>query len=220
MVAPTERTTPPEPTWPDAGGERVIFLVDASSPDAFFNQVLFHELSHGLGPGRITVDGRETEVRLELKELYSALEEAKADVMGVWNILYLMDRDLFPAEMRESLFATYAAGLFRSTRFGIAEAHGRGTALQFHYLVEKGAIVPDEASGIVRVDMGKMGGVIRDLVHDLCMLQARGDYDGTKAMLERYAVMSPVMERALGKLEGIPVDLRPVYPAAGSATVR
>jgi len=184
------------------------------SSDEFFNETLFHELSHGLGPGRITVDGRETEVRLELKELYSAFEEAKADVMGVYNILYLMGRGLYPEEAREPLFATYAAGLYRSTRFGVSEAHGQGAALQFNYLLERGALVPDEATGKIRVDFEEMASGVRALVRDICVLQARGDYDGTSRFLERYGVLSPALEAGLARLEGIPVDLRPSYPAA------
>jgi hypothetical protein len=184
------------------------------SEEAFFNETLFHELSHGLGPGRIKVDGRDTEARLELKELYSAVEEAKADVMGVWNILYLIQRGMFPESFRQPLFATYVAGVFRSTRFGVAEAHGQGTAMQFNYLRERGAVSVDEAAGKVRVDFTKIEAGIRDLVHDLCMLQAKGDYAGTKALLDRYGVMTPALAAPLARLDGIPVDIRPIYPAA------
>jgi hypothetical protein len=187
-------------------------MVDAES---FFNEVLFHELSHGLGPGRIFLDGRETEVRLELKELYSPMEEAKADVMGVYNILYLMDRGLYPGKDRKALLATYVAGLFRATRFGVAEAHGRGAALQFHYLLEKGGVAADESRGIVTVDFEAMEPAIRGLVRDLCLLQAMGDYAGTREMLDSLGVLTPAMEIPLGRMEDIPVDIRPVYPAAG-----
>jgi len=184
------------------------------SEEAFFNETLFHELSHGLGPGRIKIDGRETEARLELKELYSAVEEAKADVMGVWNILYLIQRGMFPESFRQPVYVTYLAGIFRSTRFGVAEAHGQGTALQFNYLRERGAVIADEASGKVRVDFAKVEAGIRDLVRDLCMLQARGDYAGTKALLDKYGVTTPPLAAPLARLEGIPVDIRPIYPAA------
>jgi hypothetical protein len=172
-----------------------------------------HELSHGLGPGRIQVDGRDTEVRLELKELYSPMEEAKADVMGVHNLLYLMDQKIVPPEGGRQLAVTYLAGLFRSTRFGVAEAHGQGAALQFNYLLEKGGIREEETPGTFAMDYDRFTRGVRDLVHDLCMLQAAGDYDGTKELLERYGVVSPALERGIARLEGIPVDLRPSYPA-------
>src|SRR3546814_9567424 len=95
------------------------------------NETLFHELSHSLGPGTITVDVRETTVNAELKEVYSASEEGKADVMGVYNILYMMERGELPAAEREQALATYFAGIFRAVRFGIDEAHGRGAAVQY-----------------------------------------------------------------------------------------
>ena len=108
--------------------ERVLAPEDVSRVafESYFNQVLQHELGHGLGPGKITVDGRTTEVRLELKELYSTMEEAKADVMGVYNMLQLMGRGAISDETRRSLEPTYVAGLFRSARFGVHEAHGQG----------------------------------------------------------------------------------------------
>jgi hypothetical protein len=125
--------------------QRVLAAEDLSrvSFDAFFNESLHHELSHGLGPGIITVDGRDTEVRLELKELYSTLEEAKADVMGIYNILALIDKGIMQEELRKTLEATYVAGLFRAARFGVHEAHGQGVVSQFNYLLEMGALEVD-----------------------------------------------------------------------------
>ena len=112
--------------------------------DAFFDEVLHHELSHGLGPGTITKNGKKTEVRLELKELFSPLEEAKADVMGVYNILGLIDRGSMPRpSCADAIEPTYVAGLFRSARFGAHEAHGQGVVAQFNYLLEKGALSID-----------------------------------------------------------------------------
>ena len=184
------------------------------SQEQFFNEVLFHELAHGLGPGKIQVDGRDTEVRLELKELYSSMEEAKADVMGVYNLIYLMDRGVVPVEGKRPLFVTYLAGMFRSTRFGVAEAHGRGTALQFNYLLEKGAIREGSTEGTFAVNWDTFADGIRDLLRELCVLQARGDYRGASELLQRYGVLSPALERGIARLEEIPVDLLPSYPAA------
>lgn len=176
------------------------------------NITLFHELSHSLGPGTITVDGRETTVNEALKEQNSALEEAKADVLGVWNILYMMERGEIPAAEREQLFATYFAGLFRSMRFGVEEAHGKGAALQYGYLKEKGAFRWDEASDRYVVDYAKMEAALRDLLRDQLMLQATGDYEGTKAFFARYAVLDEPAERTIAAMAGIPVDIRPIYP--------
>ena len=126
--------------------ERTLSAEDAANVDfnAFFNQTLHHELSHGLGPGVIEKDGQEIEVRLALKDLYTTLEEAKADVMGVYNILALMEEGEIDASERPYVEPTYVAGLFRSARFGLHEAHGRGTVAQFNYLLEKGALTIDD----------------------------------------------------------------------------
>ena len=182
--------------------------------ESFFLHTLWHEMSHGLGPGKITIDGRQTEVRLELKELYSTLEEAKADAMGEWTIFELQaaGRDYFPAEIVAQQSATYLAGLFRSVRFGIGEAHGQANAIQFNYLVEKGAITWHTDQQRFSIDTAVFVPVIKDLVGEICMLQAGGDYAGTAAFIDKYAVMAPVLKTALAKLDGIPVDLEPVFP--------
>jgi len=182
--------------------------------EAFTNEVLFHELSHGLGPGKITLDGRKTEVRLELKDLYSASEEAKADIMGVYNIHYLIKKKMFPKTFRKDLAVTYLAGLFRGIRFGIGEAHGKGSALQFNYLLEKGAIVYDEATGRYAVDFGQFENWVRELVQDICVFQATGDYAGMKAFLETYVRLPEPLNASLKKLDVIPVDIAPSYPVA------
>jgi hypothetical protein len=178
--------------------------------DAYFDFILHHELSHGLGPGVITKDGRETEVRLELKDHYSTLEEAKADVMGVYNILALMDRGEMDEDLERTLLPTYVAGLFRSVRFGLGEAHGQGVAAQFNYLLEKGALEVDDR-GRFRAVPETFARGIEDLLHEMLMLQALGDYEGTKAFLERYGQATPELKKAVARLEDVPVDVRPVY---------
>ena len=109
----------------------------------FFTHILAHEFSHGIGPHQITVGDRKTNPRKELKELYSALEEAKADITGLFMLQYLMDREMIPKDDRR-LYTTFLASAFRSLRFGINEAHGRGMALQFNYLSDKGAFVQNQ----------------------------------------------------------------------------
>jgi len=195
--------------------ERTLSQADVArvSFDEFFNQVLHHELSHGLGPGTIVKDGRQTEVRLELQELYSTLEEAKADVMGIYNILALIERGVMPGELRSSVDSTYVAGLFRAARFGVHEAHGQGTVAQFNYLLEKGAIALDP-DGRYRTVPAKFPAGIRDLLHDMLMLQATGDYDGTKRFLETYGQATPPLLAAIDRLSDLPVDLDTVFSQA------
>ena len=176
-------------------------------------ETLFHELSHSLGPGTITKDGRQTTVNEELKEQYSALEESKADVMGVWNILFMMEKGEIPAAEKQQLYASYFAGIFRAMRFGIDEAHGKGAALQYGYLKEKGAFTWDAAANRYIVDYAKMEAGLRDLLHDQLMLQANGDYEGTKAFFARYAKLDDWARGRFAAMSDIPVDIQPIYPS-------
>ncbi len=182
--------------------------------ESFFLHTLWHEMSHGLGPGKITVGGRETEVRLELKDTYSTLEEAKADAMGEWTIFVLTraGRGYFPETIYREQAATYLAGIFRSVRFGIGEAHGKANAIQFNYLLEKGAIVPEAEGGRFRIDVPAFESAIAKLVGEICTIQAEGDYAASQAFIQRYGGMPEVLAAALAKLDHIPVDIEPVFP--------
>jgi hypothetical protein len=195
--------------------ERVLAAEDLGriSFDAFFAESLHHELSHGLGPGLITIDGRETEVRKELKDLYSTMEEAKADVMGIYNILALAAEGEISDEVARTIEATYVAGLFRSARFGVHEAHGRGVISQFNYLLEKGALEVDDEGRFHSVSE-VFPGAITELLTEMLMLQATGDYDGTAAFLETYGHPSDALLAAIGRLEDVPVDILPIYTSA------
>ncbi len=187
---------------------------DKISFEAFYQFTLHHELSHGIGPGQITVDGRATEVRLELKELYSAFEEAKADVLGVYDIFALVDRGVMDGEILDSLPWTYTAGMFRTTRFGVAEAHGLGMVLQANYLLEKGAVeITDEGRFRPVGELFREG--FRDLARELLMIQALGDHDAAVAMVERYGSVHPAMAAAIESLTDLPVDVDPSYPLEG-----
>ena len=175
-------------------------------------ETLFHELSHSLGPGTIEVGGRQTTVNAELKDQYSAIEESKADVMGTYNILYLMRRGELPLAEREQLLATYFAGIFRSVRFGIDEAHGRGAAMQYSYLKEKGAFDWDRGARRFRIDYDRLEGALKDLLAELVRLQGNGDYAGTKAFFDRYARLDEDARAVLATTSDIPTDIQPVYP--------
>lgn len=173
---------------------------------------LFHELSHSLGPGTITLDGRQTTVNEQLREQYSALEESKADVMGIYNLLYMMERGELPESEKSELLATYVAGLFRSMRFGIEEAHGKGAAAQYGYLLDYGAFAWDADADHYVIDEDKLVSGITELLRTELMLQARGDYEGTKAFFEQYAHLDEHAEAAIAGMDNIPVDIRPLYP--------
>lgn len=182
--------------------------------DSFFTHILCHELMHGLGPHNITVEGQETTVRKQLKDLYSAIEEAKADMTGLWALQYMIDHNIIDKGMEQTLYITYLASMFRSVRFGITEAHGKGVAMQFNYLFDEGAIKYDEASETFSVDHAKFKQGVTKLTHDLLTLEAEGSYDKAKALLEKFAVIRPPMQGALDRLKSVPVDIEPVFPLA------
>jgi len=184
--------------------------------EPFFAHFLTHELMHGLGPHTITVDGRETTVRLTMKELSSAFEEAKADIAGLFALQYLIESEVLPKEMEQPLYATFLAGVFRSVRFGIHEAHGKGMALQFNYLLEKGAFIAEPRTGLVAVDFDRIADGVRALTGEIMTIQARGDYEAARRMLETYGVITPALARALEGLDDIPVDIAPEFPVAVS----
>ena len=179
--------------------------------DAFFNHTLMHEISHGLGPGKIVVNGRHTEVKKELKETYSSIEECKADVLGMYNNLFMIKKGVYPPEFENQIYVTFLAGIFRSIRFGINEAHGAGNALIFNYLLEKGAYQFDPVAHLVKVNFDKIEQGVKSLANKLLTIQATGDYQAAKALLKKYAVESEPIMIMRAKLKELPVDIRPVF---------
>jgi hypothetical protein len=182
--------------------------------EAFFTHILTHELMHGLGPHNITVNGEQTTVRKQLKELYSTIEEAKADITGLWALQYLIDKGVVDKNMERTLYTTNLASMFRSVRFGITEAHGRGVAMQFNYLTDEGAIKFNDKTGTFSVDEAKIKEAVRKLTHELLTIEAEGSYEKAKAILDKYAVIRPQMKSAFDKLSNVPVDIEPMFPLA------
>jgi Peptidase family M49 len=182
--------------------------------EAFFTHILMHELMHGLGPHNINVDGQATTVRLQLKDQYSAIEEAKADMTGLWALQYLIDKGVIENSMQRTLYTTNLASMFRSVRFGITEAHGRGVAMQFNYLTDEGAIKYNEQNGTFSVDESKIRAAVAKLTHELLTIEAEGSYEKAKALLDKYAVIRPQMKGAFDKLTNVPVDIEPIFPLA------
>jgi len=179
--------------------------------DGFFNHTLMHEMSHGVGPGIIKKDGKVTEVRKELKETYSKMEECKADVLGMYNNLFMIEKGVYPESFSQQTWVTFLAGVFRSVRFGISEAHGGGTAVIYNYLLEKGAYEYNESTKKVRVNFDKINDAVKGLAHILLTIQAEGDYDAAVALLAKYSVNSPSMVTLRENLNHLPVDIKPVF---------
>ena len=175
--------------------------------DAFFTHILAHEMSHGIGPHRIEVGGRSTTPRQELKELYSAIEEAKADITGLFMLQLLADRGSMAVDERK-LYTTFLASTFRTLRFGPQEAHGKGMAVQFNYLAARGAFVL-RPGGTWAVDYRRIKDAVRDLVHELLTIEATGDYQAAKKLLDTQGVVPPQVVKSLASLKKIPTDIAP-----------
>jgi hypothetical protein len=190
--------------------------------ESFFTHIVAHELMHGLGPHQIKVDGRETTVRDELKDVYSAVEEAKADITGLFALQYMMDHsaemklsNVLPSDdaAQRQLYTTYMASMFRSLRFGLSDAHGKGMAIQFNTLMDKGAFA-QQADGTFALDLEKFRKAVRELDHDLLTLEATGDYAGAKKLLDEMGVLRPVLKKAFERLDGVPTDIDPIFVTA------
>ncbi len=179
--------------------------------DAFFNHTLMHEMSHGVGPGFITVNGRQTEVKKELKETYSTIEECKADILGMYNNIFMIEKGVYQKEMEKQIWVTFLAGAFRSMRFGIGEAHGGGNAIIYNYLLEKGAYEYDDKNQKVKVNFEKIYPALKNLCNLVLTIQAEGNYQAARDLISKYAVKSPSIEALTKKLELLPVDIKPVF---------
>src|SRR5438105_4704834 len=190
--------------------------------ESFFTHIVAHELMHGLGPHQIKVQGRDTTPREELKELYSGIEEAKADVTGLFALDYMMEHAkemgltrVLPSDeaAQRQLYMTYLASMFRSLRFGLTDAHGKGMAIQFNYLLDKDAFTQNpDGTFAVNVEKFKQG--VRELDHDLLTIEAEGDYAGAKKLQDEPGVLRPVLRSALDNLQGIPTDIEPIFVTA------
>ncbi len=183
-------------------------LSDGMEARPFFISIVMHELAHGLGPR--VVHGTETPVSVALGTSYSAIEEAKADVVGYLSLERLVDEGVYPEDFRRQVTISTVAGLFRCVRFGTGEAHGKGCALQLDQLVEAGAITVGE-DGRFGIDFEKVRSAYEDLARTLLTLEATGDASGAERLLAERGTVPQEMEAALGALSDVPVDIRPRY---------
>ncbi|MBS1570137.1 MAG: Zn-dependent hydrolase [Bacteroidetes bacterium] len=175
--------------------------------DAFFQNVMFHEVAHGLGI-KNTINGR-GKVRDALLEEAGALEEGKADILGLYMVEQLRDRgEITDGEVMDN-YVTFMASVFRSVRFGASDAHGRANMLRFNYFQDAGAIVRDAATGTYRVDAPKMHKAIADLAGLILKLQGDGDLEGVRALMAKQGSVKPELQKDLDRLKAakIPVDV-------------
>jgi hypothetical protein len=185
--------------------------------DAFFTHILMHELMHGLGPHNITVGGRATTVRGELKEHYSALEEAKADITGLWALQYLIDKGGLDRGLERTIYTTFLASAFRSIRFGVNEAHGRGVAVQLNRLLDAGAFRA-QADGTFSVVPAKIKDAVAALSREILTIQAEGNAEAAGKLVREQGVVRPEAQRVLDRLADVPVDIEPRFVTAERLT--
>jgi hypothetical protein len=181
--------------------------------DAFFTHTVVHELMHGLGPHSLSLGGKATTVRQELKEAYSYLEEAKADISGLFAIQHMIDKGVLPRSLERPLYTTFLASTFRSIRFGVNEAHGKGIAVQLNYLLDHGGVVARPA-GTFSMNFAKIKEAVAGLTRDIMTIQAEGNYAKAKDLGERLGVVRPPVRKALDRLANVPVDIEPRFTAA------
>jgi len=183
------------------------------SGEGYLLATILHEISHGLGPAFARTSAGKTDIREAIGPAYSGLEEAKADVVGMYGLKWLVDHDVLPKAKLEEYYASYVAGIFRTVRFGTGEAHGQAEMMEFNYLSDRGAI-KYEPSGKYRIDYAAMPGVLADLAKELLEIEATGDRARAESWFKRYDVMPPELTRALASASKVPVDIDPEFSFA------
>ncbi len=175
--------------------------------EAFFENTMFHEVAHGLGI-KNTIDGKGT-VRHALEEQYSALEEGKADILGLFLVTQLAEMGELGEKDLMDNYVTFMAGIFRSVRFGVASSHGKANMIRFYYFQEAGAFTRDDASGTYRVDKEKMRDAMNSLAEKILIIQGDGNYDAAKNMVKEMGFIRSELQAELDRLEvkDIPVDI-------------
>lgn len=194
--------------------QRVLSEEDAGlvSFSAYFNEVILHEICHALGLNYVTLpDGSKISVNKALKEHNSAIEEAKADIVGLYSVPMLMERGYIPKEKEAEIYTTYLAGMFRSLRFGATEAHGLGTLVQFNFLREKEAFLYDPAAEKFKVNRDKIRQAVQDLAAQFLVIQGKGSYEEAGQFLSKYGKMDEITQKTIQKLTDIPVDIEPLF---------
>lgn len=187
--------------------------------DSFFTHILAHEITHGLGPHITHANGAASTPRQDLKETYSTIEEAKADITGLYALAYMMDKGQLAGALGQGeaaerkLYTTFLASGFRTLHFGLTDSHARGMAIQINYLLDKGGFV-SHGDGTFAVDFKKIKQAVADLDREFLTIEATGDYARAQTMMTKYVVIRPDVQKALDKMKAVPNDIRPSFPTA------
>jgi hypothetical protein len=181
-----------------------------ASMDGYLAAVLMHEISHGLGPAYARTSAGKADIRASLGPVYAGVEEAKADVVGLYGLQWLMEKGVIPKESAAEIYSSYVAGVFRTVRFGVAEAHGRAEMMEFNYLAEQGAITREAKTGRYVIDYDKMPGAIATLAKELLEIEATGDRNRAEQWFKKYESMPAELKSMLANAKDVPVDVDPV----------
>jgi hypothetical protein len=184
-----------------------------ASAEGYMAATILHEISHGLGPAFARVGGKQVAIDAAIGPAYAGLEEAKADVVGMFGEKWLMDHGVLPRERMEEFYVSYLAGILRTVRFGTGEAHGRAEMMEFNYLSERKAVTRD-AAGRYAVDFSKMPDAIASLAKELLEIEATGDRARAENLLKQYGTMPAELKSALTAASSVPVDIDPVFSFA------
>jgi len=180
------------------------------SGEGYLLATILHEMAHGLGPAFARAAAGKTDIREAIGPVFGGLEEAKADVVGMFGLKWLVDHDVLPKEKLEEYYASYVGGIFRTVRFGAAEAHSQAELMEFNYLSERGAI-QRESSGRYSIDYARMPQVLADLAKELLEIEATGDRERAESWFKKYTVMTPELQSSLKSAANTPVDIDPVF---------
>jgi Peptidase family M49 len=181
-----------------------------ASMDGYFTVVLMHEICHALGPAFARTSAGQADIRESIGPTFAGLEEAKADIVGLLALNWLMEKGVLPKEQAPAFYASYVAGIFRTVRFGVAEAHGRAEMMEFNYFAEQGAITRDPKTGKYAIDFTKMQQAIATLAKELLEIEATGDRNRAEQWFKKYDSMPPELKSALANIKDVPVDIDPV----------
>ena len=182
-----------------------------ASAEGYMATTVMHEICHGLGPAYARTSSGKKDIREAIADVYPGLEEAKADIVGMYGLKFLIDKGVLPKEREQEYYASYVAGIFRTVRFGVGEAHGRAEMMEFNYLSEQKAIIGD-SSGTYRIDYARMPETISALAKELLEQEATGDRTRAATWFQKYDVMPGDLKSKLAEIRDVPVDVDPVQP--------
>jgi hypothetical protein len=192
---------------------RYVMLPDQAakaSGEGYLQDTIMHEMAHGLGPAFARTAGGKVSIREAIGPIYGGLEEAKADVVGMFGLKWLVDHAVLPKDKLEEYYASYVAGIFRTVRFGTGEAHGQAEMMEFTYLSERGAI-KRETSGRYAIDYAGMPVALGDLAKELLEIEATGDRQRAENWFKKYGTMPDELKAALKSASSVPVDVDPTF---------